>query len=94
VHYYSEPQNKYEVDFICNDPASNDVSLIQVCTDVRVAETKERELRALLSARKIFDKASARDMKIITMDYKTTETVSGLNVEYVPAWEWLLQSMN
>ncbi|MFZ2655058.1 MAG: ATP-binding protein [Victivallales bacterium] len=90
VHYYSDPQNKYEVDFICNDPGTNDVSLLQVCTDVRVAETKERELRALLSARKSFKGGADSSMKIITMDYKSTEIVSGINVEYIPAWEWLL----
>ena len=91
VHYYSDPQNKYEVDFVCNNPGTNDISLIQVCTDVRVAETKERELRALLSARKAFMKTDCSKMKIITMDYKATETVSGINIEYVPAWEWLLE---
>lgn len=91
VNYYSDPQNKYEVDFVCNEPGTNDISLFQVCTDVSLAETKERELRALLSARKAFKGIADGKMKIITMDYKAVETVSGINIEYIPAWEWLLR---
>jgi hypothetical protein len=91
VHYYSDPQNKYEVDFVCNDPGTNDIILVQVCTDASVAETKERELRALLSARKVFKGIDDSRMKIITMDYRATENVSGINIEYIPAWEWLLE---
>lgn len=91
VNYYSDPQNKYEVDFVCNDPGTNDISLFQVCTDVSLAETKERELRALLSARNAFKGIADDKMKIITMDYKAVETVSGINIEYIPAWEWLLR---
>ncbi len=90
VHYYSDPQNKYEVDFVYNDMGTNDLRLLQVCTDVSVSEIKERELRGLLSARNVFKGIADSKMKIITMDYRATETASGVNIKYIPAWEWLL----
>jgi predicted AAA+ superfamily ATPase len=90
VHYYTDPQNKYEVDFVCNIPGTNDISLLQVCSDVSVSATNERELRGLLNTRKVFKGLPDNKMQIITMNHKATETVSGVNIEYIPAWEWLL----
>jgi predicted AAA+ superfamily ATPase len=90
VHYYTDPQNKYEVDFVCNDPGTNDISLLQVCSDISVSATNERELRGLLSARNVFKGIDDSKMQIITMNHKATEPVSGVNIEYIPAWEWLL----
>jgi predicted AAA+ superfamily ATPase len=89
--YFADPQNKYEVDFVCMDETNgSETELIQICSDLRVAETKERELRALQSAKKSLGKNRNLKMTIITMDYRGIEQVSGTDIECLPAWEWLL----
>jgi len=69
--------DKYKVDFLCSD--------------LRHAETKERELRALHSATKSLGKYRKLKMTIITMDHRGIEQVSGTDIECLPAWEWLLR---
>jgi predicted AAA+ superfamily ATPase len=92
VNYYVDPQSKYEVDFVCSDKTNAyETELIQVCSDLRHAETKERELRALHSAKKSLGKYRKLKMTIITMDYRGIEQVSGTDIECLPAWEWLLR---
>ena len=78
-------------DFVFSD--SEGKHLIQVCADLSIAETKERETRALIKAsRKLADKSSAVKTKIITLNHEGQEDISGLKITYVPAWKWCLES--
>lgn len=91
--YFTDPQNKYELDFVCRDGTNGSVTeLIQVCSDLSVAETREREIRAFQSAIKSLGKTRNLKMTIITIDYKGIEQVSGKDIQCLPAWEWLLLS--
>ena len=90
ILYYSDPQRKYEVDFVCCQSAGGPVELIQVCLDTSMAEVKERELRGLQSALKAFKNISAGGLTLITLDRGGTEHIAGRQVKCVPVWEWLL----
>ena len=90
VLYYSDPQRKYEVDFVCRQSAGGAVELIQVCLDTNSAEVKERELRGLQSALSAFKDVSAGGLTLITLDRGGIERIAGHQVKCVPVWEWLL----
>jgi predicted AAA+ superfamily ATPase len=90
VMYYSDPQRKYEVDFVCSGPQGNHEELIQVCLDTTIAEVKERELRGLQSALKVFKHADK--LTILTLNQSGSEQVAGRTVTLRPVWEWLLLS--
>ncbi|MBU2574786.1 MAG: ATP-binding protein [Elusimicrobia bacterium] len=90
VLYYSDPQRKYEVDFVCRQSAGEAVELIQVCLDTEMAEVKERELRGLQSALTAFKNISEGALTLITLDRGGAERIAGRQVKCVPAWEWLL----
>ena len=91
VLYYSDPQRKYEVDFVCRQETGGAVELIQVCLDTNMAEVKQRELRGLQSALNAFKGVSADGLTVITLDTGGTARIAGRQVKFVPAWEWLLQ---
>lgn len=91
VLYYSDPQRKYEVDFVCRQGAGGPVELIQVCLDTHRAEVKERELRGLHSAMSVFKRVPAENLTLITLDRGGAEIIAGKRVKCVPIWEWLLK---
>ena len=88
--YYSDPQRKYEVDFVSRSGSGGSVELIQVCLDTDMAEVKERELRGLQSALNVFKDVSSDGLTLITLDRAGTELIAGRRVKCVPVWEWLL----
>ncbi len=89
VVYYSDPQRKYEVDFVCSGAAGGPVELIQVCLDTATAEVKERELRGLQSALGAFKTVDA--LTLVTLERAGEERIAGRTVKLLPAWQWLLQ---
>lgn len=89
VLYYSDPQRKYEVDFVCRAGAGGAVRLVQVCLDTSIAEVKERELRGLQSAVGAFKDVAADGLLLLTLDRGGTERIAGHDVKCVPVWEWL-----
>ena len=90
ILYYSDPQRKYEVDFVCRQSPGGTVELIQVCLDTNSAEVKERELRGLQSALSTFKDVAEGGLTLITLDRGGIERVAGQRVNCVPVWEWLL----
>lgn len=90
VHYYTDPQGKYEVDFVSRDSGSGAVELIQVCTDLSRAETRERELRGLQRAATVFGELPDESLLLLTLDYRGVERVAGRKITCTPVWEWLL----
>jgi len=86
----SHPGNVYylrdlfEVDFYI--PGS---LLVQVSYSIESPDTRERELNALLKAKKKFE---ANTLLIITFDSEETIQVNGTEIKAIPAWKWMLQS--
>jgi uncharacterized protein len=85
VTYVRTPDGS-KVDFLARLPEGGE-ELIQVCTDLSNPDTAEREIRALLEARTIHPRATAR---VLTLNREPSpaETLPGLIVQ--PAYEWML----
>lgn len=83
--YYWKGSNKKEVDFVLKRDSK--LELIQVCLDVSRPETKDREIKALLSA---MDELNLSAGSILTRDYKNEEIFSGKTVQFVSIEDWLL----
>jgi len=65
---------------------------IQVCYDFKKEKTKEREIRALIKARK---ELRCRNLLVITNDYEAEEKVEWFGIKakikFIPLWKWLLE---
>ncbi len=83
---YVKTANGLEVDFMARRPAVGE-ELIQVCADLTNAETRARELRALVEAAKEYPRATRR-LLVFDRDALAGLEVPGIEVQ--PAYEWLL----
>jgi predicted AAA+ superfamily ATPase len=89
--YYYKTSEDYEVDFYL--PKEN--SFIQVSQHFESEETKERELRAVVSA--IKEKKEVKEDKkfptclLVTESEKEVISKDGINIHVVPLYEWLLR---
>ncbi len=82
VYYWTSPEG-FEVDFYVKEKNL----FIQVCSDLSDKKTRERELRALLLAKKQFPKASL----LLLLDHEIEEIVyEGEKITVQPVAEWLL----
>src|SRR3990167_6002161 len=84
VYYYKTTED-YEVDFFL----PSEGSLIQVAQHFDSAETRERELRALVSAAN--EQKRAKKLVIITESEKSEFEMEGIQIQATPLYEWLLQ---
>jgi len=66
-----------------------DSLLVQVSYSIEFSDTRERELNALLKAKKKFE---ADTFLIITFDSEETIEVNGTMIKAIPVWKWMLQS--
>lgn len=85
VYYWKDHQQR-EVDFVIKK-GKKIIQLIQVCADVSHISTKEREIKALLTARR---ELKCKNHLIITYDYEADEKYDGIVIQYIPLWKWLL----
>jgi len=76
---YAGEKNSWECDFVTEDNA------IQVCTAL-TPFNRERELEGL---RRGCSLPGKRRGVIITLDQRDAMSVDGVEVEVIPAWEWL-----
>lgn len=76
--YYHKNNN--EVDFYLREQGV----LIQVCYSLSDAETKKREISALLKASK---KLNAEEQLILTLD---SDEIIDSRIKVIPIWKWLL----
>src|SRR3990167_4040173 len=84
VYYYKTAED-YEVDFFL----PKERSLIQVAQHFDLAETKERELRALVSAAS--EQKKAKNLVIVTESEKDEFEKEDVQIQATPLYEWLLQ---
>lgn len=85
---YVRTTQGYEVDFLARY-LSGEEGLIQVCSEAGVADTAERELRALVEAGRQFPGARKR-LLTMTRDSLPREAPADVIVE--PAYVWLLSN--
>ena len=85
IFYYRD--KSFEVDFLrCS--AHSVEELVQVCYDISNEKTLKREINGLIKGSRKFN---CKKLTLITLNKKGTKTAEGLNIEIIPATEWLLQ---
>lgn len=84
LFYYKETR---EVDFVLKNKNNEITELLQVCHDLTDIATKDREIKALLKFSKKF---KCEDLTIITNDFEAIEKYEDRNINFIPAWKWLL----
>ena len=85
--FYWKNEKQQEVDFVISEKTEPS-KLIQVCADVSNDDTKEREVKGLLAAMKVFGLEKGT---IITDDFEGEELVGEKKIQYLPLWNWLLK---
>lgn len=87
LYYWKDEQHR-EVDFIIKDGLKIK-ELIQVCWHINNDKTKDREIRSLLKAMRVFD---MKEAIIISEDYETEENINGKKIKFLSLWKWLIYS--
>jgi len=85
--FYHKTKNGKEVDFVLKQ-ATKINKLIQVCYNIGDTNTKEREIKSLLTAS---EELSCNNLEIIGWDYEAEEKHKGKTIKFVPLWKWLLE---
>jgi predicted AAA+ superfamily ATPase len=86
VFYWKDHQGR-EVDFLIKE--GNKVScLLQVCVDLYIQSTKEREIKALIKAA---EELRVTKLFIITEEKEAEEKVGRFEMRYIPLWKFLLK---
>jgi predicted AAA+ superfamily ATPase len=81
VYFYNK---NVEVDFYIPD----EEFAIQVCYTLKDADTRQREISALL---KIAERFTINDMAIITKEEEDNINIDGRLIKVIPLWKWLLK---
>ena len=86
--FYWKNQKGEEVDFVImeNDTVSG---LTQVCYNMTIEDTREREIRALIKAMKHFGLDSGT---ILTFDHQETIIENDFRIKVIPISQWLLKN--
>jgi len=85
--FYYKTKNGKEVDFVLKQ-ATKINKLIQVCYNISDTNTKEREIKSLLTAS---EELNCDNLEIISWDYEAEEKHKGKTIKFVPLWKWLLE---
>lgn len=87
--FYWKNEKHEEVDFIVRQ-GTKVKELIQVCYEINLDKTKDREVKALLKASR---ELKCNSLLIITEDKETEEIIEKKKIKYVPLWKWLLEDV-
>jgi predicted AAA+ superfamily ATPase len=85
--FYYKTKNGKEVDFVLKQTTKIN-KLIQVCYNISDINTKEREIKSLLTAS---EELNCNNLEIISWDYEAEEKHKGETIKFVPLWKWLLE---
>ncbi len=86
---YVRTPDGFEVDFLAT-PSTGKPVLIQVCADLGEPATREREFRALQSARATHRRHTGLLLTLTTSDALVAQTEAPHGVIVQAVWEWLL----
>lgn len=87
INYWKTIDNK-EVDFILSE-GKKIISVIQACSDMSNIETRNRELKSLITTLNYF---KLKEGTIITKeDNCKQEEIEGKTIKFMPLWKWLLE---
>jgi len=86
IYYWKNRAGK-EVDFIIKK-GLEPYQLIQVCSNFDSLHTKEREIKAIISAMEEF---KLKEGLVITEDYEENIKVGNKKIRLTPLWKWLLE---
>jgi hypothetical protein len=87
ISYYSTSSG-YEVDFIVGHAESAAATqLVQVCADLSLAETRDREIRAIDEAMR---ETGLTTSTIVTLYERDRVITPAGTIDIVPAWRWCL----
>jgi len=85
--YYYKTKNNLEVDF-CLRKGQKIISLIQVAEHINNKKTRDREVRALVTA---MDEMNIKEGLIITADQAEKIEIDGKHIQVISIVDWLLQ---
>jgi len=83
---YIVTSSGFEVDFLA-EHFDGRRHIIQAAADISNAETREREIRALVEAGR---NEKGVELLLLNLSEESTVTREGLTIEILPAWKWLL----
>ncbi|MBI2346219.1 MAG: ATP-binding protein [Deltaproteobacteria bacterium] len=87
VDFYSyKTRTGKEVDFVIKE-GPRVTGLIQVCYDLSVTKTRDREVKALVEG---MEELQGRHGVVLTWDEEGEQNVSGKHLSFIPLWKWLL----
>ncbi len=89
---YLHTRDGYEIDFIATPPAGTPV-IIQACSDLTETKTRDREIRALVAANNEMHNLSAMILTQTSTGISEARKVLPANIRILPAWEWMLSSL-
>ncbi|MFH0837367.1 MAG: ATP-binding protein [Candidatus Aenigmatarchaeota archaeon] len=87
IFYWQDVQQK-EVDFVIKKGMKIS-ELMQVCYDIKLSETRKREISSLMRAMEEFKLKKAT---IITWNHDANEKHDGKKIIFIPLWKWLLSA--
>jgi len=85
--FYYKTRNDREIDFVLKKEAVV-TELVQVTYDSTSIEVEEREVKALVEAG---HELGVTVLTVITWNEKREVQKDGLNIRFIPLWEWLVQ---
>lgn len=86
IYYWKSPHD-FEVDFVVKE-GTRITEIIQVCADMSSRRTQTREVRSVLEAASEFN---LKKVVIITDDFTGEILEQGVEIFFIPLWQWLLQ---
>ncbi len=89
LFYYRTKKRDREVDFLVRD-GIHPKMLIQVCYQAEDLKTMARETSALVEAAR---ETGCKDLQVVTYNQETTETLDGFQINFIPAWRFLLKEI-
>jgi len=88
VYYWKDKKGR-EADFLIKKGRAI-TEVLQVSSNISVRGTRDREITGAVAVAEEF---GLKEAKIITTEESGDETVKGINIHYIPVWQWLCSNM-
>ena len=87
VYYWKDKKGR-ECDFLIKKGMTI-TEAVQVSSNISTMDTRDREITGAIAAAEEF---GLKEVKILTTEDLGSETVKGINIQYIPIWRWLCSS--